>query len=91
LLEFDSLRSSVYLMSDCGLKAYTPSDHSTIPWPIIWLLARYHKKHRLLEGRVPPIKMHEITSRDLRTKSNGGGTFVTTHPMLLLEMHVSSF
>jgi hypothetical protein len=57
LLEFDSLRSSVYLMSECGLKAYTPSEHSTVPWPIIWLLARYHKKHRLLEGRVPPISM----------------------------------
>jgi hypothetical protein len=44
-------------MSECGSKAYTPSEHSTVPWPIIWLLARYHKKHRLLEGRVPPIKM----------------------------------
>ena len=43
LLHFDSLRQCVYLYDVANRAVHHPQVHE-VEWPIIWVLARYHKK-----------------------------------------------
>ena len=43
LLHFDSLRQCVYLYDVSNRAVHHPQVHE-VEWPVVWVLARYHKK-----------------------------------------------
>jgi hypothetical protein len=65
LLNFERLRRRVYVYKHETHEAVLPDE--TIPWPIIWVCARFHRKH-VLVGRALP-KFQKVME-DLKTFSN---------------------
>ena len=53
-IAFSRLRSQVYIYSHEAHSVYTPEGEE-VEWPVIWILARYHKKHILCSKAVPRI------------------------------------
>ena len=45
MLRFNELREKVYYYNNQHAVRVSQLESSEIPWPIIWLTARYHKAH----------------------------------------------
>eukprot|EP00933_Yihiella_yeosuensis_P044464 TRINITY_DN39620_c0_g1_i1.p1 TRINITY_DN39620_c0_g1~~TRINITY_DN39620_c0_g1_i1.p1 ORF type:complete len:635 (+),score=76.46 TRINITY_DN39620_c0_g1_i1:476-2380(+) len=54
LAKFEELRRRVYLYLPFAKEVVYPTDD--IPWPIIWWLARYHKKHVFCSNALPKLQ-----------------------------------
>jgi hypothetical protein len=55
MLNFDVLMNKVYYYDHVGMSAVPVSMMSkgSIPWPVVWLVARYHKRHVFASKRLP--------------------------------------
>ena len=65
-IDFARLREQVYVYDHTSHSVYTPGG-GEVEWPIIWILARYHKKHILCNKSLPRID-HVV--RDLKEWGN---------------------
>ena len=65
-IDFARLRDQVYVYDHACHSVYTPGG-GEVEWPIVWVLARYHKKHILCTKALPRI---DQVVRDLNDWGN---------------------
>ena len=57
LANFNRIRDNVYVYDHVSKSAHHPhADDAHIPWPIIWIMGRYHKKHVLCMKAKPDLQ-----------------------------------
>ena len=80
LAQFDKLREKVLFYDHQCHTCFSAGPE--IPWPIIWLLGRFHKKHVFFSKRNLVIqRLNLMTSMLSSIKSNGLGSTEIHHPV----------
>jgi hypothetical protein len=51
LRNYDTLAQNIFVLSSDNASACNASSNIDIDWPIIWTIARHHKKHRIIDTR----------------------------------------
>ena len=72
VIEVDVLYSHVYIYDHASRCTHHPSQSDPrVPWPVVWLLGRYNRKHIFCGRRLPPMTFLRKSLQDFRRGKSG--------------------